>query len=135
MILIPQLVAIFLFVCSTLAIALNLPQALNSPNLGLVLPLPYSRAPNVHVPLQSQSSSALQPKATPNIPPTSNNVISDCDDDMYGQPSVESCEDAFKQMSDDHAWLEFGDRTRGRYDVPLPYRYTSGTDALESIHL
>lgn len=49
-----------------------------------------------------------------------------CDDEPFGNPKLESCQDALAQMSDAHLPLVFGDRDGpGNFVVTLPLRYSS----------
>ena len=51
----------------------------------------------------------------------------DCDKESLGQPSFDSCMDAYAQMPDDSHARSYGDReTQLIYEFPLPLRYASG---------
>lgn len=126
MALISTAVSLFPLIASSLVIDISPKQALSYAGSGSATPLTYGTGSTTRLPIQLETSSAVH-SANTSILSVNNNGISDCDGGVYGAPSVVSCEDAIKQMSDDHAWVDFGDRTRGTFDVPLPYRYTSGT--------
>ena len=104
------------------ALATQPAQALNKPDLTLLVPRPLSSAPST---LQITTSS--QSNATFN---SSSNAYDhfqrmDCSAAMYGVPKISSCLDVYKGMTDSDKLSEFGDRTRGVFEYPLPYRLTS----------
>ena len=49
-----------------------------------------------------------------------------CDAKTYGIPNIPSCLNVYEQMTDDDTKAQFGDRTKGLWRYPLPYRFTSG---------
>ena len=78
----------------------------------------------------SQTTTSSQPSSTSNSESVSGGSQrfqrSDCNAAMYGTPGISSCLDVYKQMTDSDKESVFGDRTRGVFDYPLPYRLSSG---------
>lgn len=118
-----KIVAAFSFFSIIDALAIRRAQILSRPSLSLSQPLPFSSAP-----------SALQVTTLPRQNITLNatndereNVVrSDCNEAMYGKPAVSSCLNVYRQMTDSDTLSDFGDRTRGVFTYPLPYRLSSG---------
>lgn len=54
------------------------------------------------------------------------NTLSACDASIYGVPNVKSCLEVYRTLSSDTKLVEFGERTAGKFQYPLPYRFTSG---------
>ena len=128
-----SLIAIFSFVSSTFVIGIQFTQSASDTIPRQGVPVTYSTAPSAALPLPSEVANDFQPANASFIPHIngSNGVISDCNGEVHGSPSQESCEDAFNQMSEGSTLLEFGDRTKGiHWGVPLPYRYISGASLL-----
>ena len=116
--------AVTLLIYTIEASAIQPAQALNRANPSLLLPRPLSTAPSA---LQVTTSS--QPNVTYN---SSSNAFErmDCDAAVYGVPRISSCLEVYRSMSDDDELCEFGDRTRGVFQYPLPYRLTSSKTSL-----
>lgn len=111
------------------ALAILPAQLLNSPNLSIPGPLQSSTAATTGSPLPSWSSTSAPTNGSSNFnstASTNNHILVNCDENLYGQPIVKSCLNVYTQLSDDDTIVEFGDRTRGIYDYPLPYRFISG---------
>lgn len=50
-----------------------------------------------------------------------------CNAQLYGQPGINSCYEAWTGIPDDQKTRTFGDRTAAiPWDVPLPFRFISG---------
>lgn len=82
----------------------------------------------IQPPLVSSNPTLSSPLALPSdgINASYGSIVSKCDADRYGRPSVWSCQEAYRHMSDDDRLAEFGDRARRHYDYPLPIRFTGG---------
>lgn len=118
-----------LFISTINALAILPAQLLNSPSLSLARPLQLNGVATTGTPLQSSSSPSTPSTGTSNVnltASTRNQISTNCDENLYGQPIVKSCLNVYTKLSDDDTVVEFGDRTRGIYDYPLPYRFISG---------
>lgn len=122
--------AIVAFSISTInALALLPAQLANNPSLNLAHPLQFSAVATTGFPLPSSSSAGATSNNPSNVnltASTNNRIHTNCDGNIYGEPIVKSCLNVYTQLSDDDKVVEFGDRTKGIYDYPLPYRFISG---------
>lgn len=109
-------------------------QQLKYPTQSLVplAPLHVSTTGSAMTVLASGTVSVL-PYAIPSLSSVNASVINgrktDCDGDIWGMPSISSCQDALDQIGDEDVWVDLGDRSRGEYDMPLPDRVTSRESA------
>lgn len=104
------------------------PAQLIDASQSVALPLQFSAVATSASALLPTSSGFSVPNAT--FISTSNQyndsaIRSYCDAKMYGAPSLPSCLDVYTQLNENDTYAEFGDRTRGVYEYPLPYRFTS----------
>jgi hypothetical protein len=116
-------------ISTTNALVLSPAQLANNPSLILPRPLQYSAVATTGSPLPSSSSTAATSNSPSNVnltASTNNRIHTNCDENIYGEPIVKSCLNVYTQLSDDDKVVEFGDRTKGIYDYPLPYRFISG---------
>ena len=105
------------------ALVIQPAQNLNRPDTTFLVPQPLSTgAGSLQVTAFAQTNATYN--ATANL--SGRVKRSDCNAAMYGTPTISSCLDVYKQMMDDDKLSEFGDRTRGVFEYPLPYRLTSG---------
>ena len=113
----------FLFRSAINALVLQPAGSLNSPHISLLVPQPLSTgAATLQVVASAQNNATYN--STNNL--LSHTQRSDCNAAMYGVPTISSCLDVYRQMTDNDKTSEFGDRTRGVFEYPLPYRLTSG---------
>ena len=105
------------------ALVIQPAQSLNKPVKTLLVPQPLSTgAGSLQVAAFGQTNAIYN--STSNL--SGRVKRSDCNAAMYGVPTISSCLDVYKQMMDNDKLCEFGDRTRGVFEYPLPYRLTSG---------
>ena len=50
----------------------------------------------------------------------------ECNAEYYGEPTIPSCLEVYRQMTDSDKVSVFGDRTKGMFKYPLPHRLSSG---------
>lgn len=117
-----EALVVFLLVPVLDALAIQPAQAINQPNLNLLVPQPLSTGSSA---LQVKTSSQLNAAFNASSKAFFRGERTDCNAAFYGVPAISSCLDVYKQMTDSDKVSVFGDRTRGIFEYPLPYRFTS----------